>query len=118
MHVCLKHMKSCIPFRIVRLNSPNLNYLVIFGSYIMNVSIFFRIMPGTGYALNAARCYVSTLHAVYNVDSFNCLLQLDTLLNTIGYCLIYGAVLAKMARIHYIFHNPTAAKKVKSFVYR
>ncbi len=30
----------------------------------------------------------------------------------IGYSLCYGTVLAKMYRIYYIFHNPTAKKAV------
>ncbi len=52
------HFYTC---RVVRLNSPNLNYLIIIGSYIMNVAIFFRLMPSTDIIVNAARCNVSSL---------------------------------------------------------
>ncbi len=45
--------------RVIRLNSPNINYVIIIGSYIMNVSIFFRVMPSTDPIITLARCYVS-----------------------------------------------------------
>ena len=38
-------------------------------------------------------------------------LQLETILDSFGYTLIFGPILAKMLRIYYIFHNPTPKKK-------
>ena len=35
----------------------------------------------------------------------DCVLQLDSWLTAIGYSLCYGTILAKMARVYYIFNN-------------
>ena len=45
--------------RIVRLTSPNLNYFIIVGSYIMYFSIFIRLMPSGDVTVNYVRCNVS-----------------------------------------------------------
>ena len=45
--------------RIVRLTSPNLNYFIIAGSYIMYISIFIRLMPSGDETVNYVRCNVS-----------------------------------------------------------
>ena len=36
-------------------------------------------------------------------------------MNCFGYTLIFGPILAKMWRIHNIFHNPTSKKKVSHY---
>ena len=45
--------------RVIRLTSPNLNYFIIAGSYIMYTSIFIRLMPSTTETVNYFRCNVS-----------------------------------------------------------
>ena len=49
-------------FRIVRLTSPNLNYFIIAGSYIMYSSIFMRLIPSGDETVNHVRCNVSRLY--------------------------------------------------------
>ena len=44
--------------RIVRLTSPNLNYFIIVGCFIMYASIFIRLMPSTDEVVNFVRCNV------------------------------------------------------------
>ena len=45
--------------RVVRLTSPNLNYFIIMGSYIMYSSIFIRLMLSDDETVNYVRCNVS-----------------------------------------------------------
>ena len=46
-------------YRVVKLTSPNINYFVIVGAYLLYLHIFFRVLPSTSYAVNSARCIVS-----------------------------------------------------------
>ncbi len=131
MHVRI----SCIFFycRVVKLTSPNINYFVIIGAYIQYTSIFFRVLPSTDPDVNLATCLVSTVmivlmekHPVLKdrlVLWLQSLLwrmkyvfmfpsQITSMLVIAGYCFGYGAILAKMGRIYYIFNNPTTNKKV------
>ncbi|XP_064383155.1 gamma-aminobutyric acid type B receptor subunit 2-like [Halichondria panicea] len=78
--------------RIVKLTSPNLNYFLIAGTYIMYAAVFLQLISSTVYDINYARCIMDAL--VYNI----------------GYCMAFGVILAKMGRINYIFNNPTASK--------
>ena len=45
--------------RIIRLNSPNLNYLMISGSIMIFVSDFFFVIPTIDSAFMVATCIVS-----------------------------------------------------------
>ena len=40
------------------------------------------------------------------------IIQADSVFNTVGYSLVFSAILVKMGRVYYIFHNPSLAKKV------
>ena len=51
------HM-SLIAFRIVQMTSPNLNYFIIVGSYILYASVFVRLIPSTDKTVNYVRCNV------------------------------------------------------------
>lgn len=79
--------------KVVKLTSPNINYFIIIAFYLIFLSIFFRVLPGTSLALNTTRCVMYTL------------------LGKVGYSFAFGAIVAKMARIYYIFSNPTVNKK-------
>ncbi len=39
-------------------------------------------------------------------------MQLQTIMNSVGYVLVFAPVLVKMWRVYYIFHNPSPNKKV------
>ena len=58
--------------------------------------------------------YTSTKVCIVNVLL---LLQLQNWLNTIGYTLAFGTILAKMFRVYYIFNNPSPSKKVNKHTY-
>ena len=53
-------------YRIVKLTSPNLNYIVIVGAIFMYGSVFSRMLPNTDQASLDVRCYVS----VYWMDGW------------------------------------------------
>ena len=82
------------PSRLIRLSSPNLNYLIGAGAIILYVDIYLFIIPTTNPQTVAALC-----------NSTPWLIAL-------GYSLCYGTILAKMVRMYYIFGNPTPKKKV------
>jgi len=75
------------------LSSPNLNYLIGGGAIILYIDIYFFIIPTANPYAVAALC------------------NLTPWLTALGYSLCYGTILAKMARVYYIFHNPVALKK-------
>ena len=52
--------------RVVRLTSPNLNYFIIAGSYIMYATTFIRLIRSTDFTANYVRCNVSLLRKTIN----------------------------------------------------
>lgn len=46
-------------YRVVRLTSPNLNYFIIAGCYIMYATTFIRLIRSTDFTANYVRCNVS-----------------------------------------------------------
>lgn len=57
--ILTKHYTIMCFHRIIRLTSPNLNYFIIAGCFIMYASIFIRLMPSTDKIVNYVRCNVS-----------------------------------------------------------
>ncbi|XP_064391124.1 gamma-aminobutyric acid type B receptor subunit 2-like [Halichondria panicea] len=91
--VCLLFNFTQRKKRVVKLTSPNINYFIIMGAYCHYISIYLRVLPSTDYTFTFVRCFiVSTI-------------------NTIGYSLAFSAILVKMGRVYYIFHNPSLGKK-------
>ncbi len=80
-------------FRLIKLASAKLNYLIGVGAIILYLDTFFFVIPTTSPGVVTAFC------------------NLTPWLTAIGYSLCYGTILAKMARVYYIFHNPTANKR-------
>ena len=77
------------------MSSPNLNYLIGGGAIILYIDIYFFIIPTANPYAVAALC------------------NLTPWLTALGYSLCYGTILAKMARVYYIFSNPAPLKKKK-----
>lgn len=50
---------TCSFFRIVRLTSPNLNYLIVIGAILTYCTIFVYLIPTTNPDVYKIRCYVS-----------------------------------------------------------
>ena len=83
-------------FRLIRLASAKLNILIGVGAIILYVDLYFFVIPVT------------------NKDVVSVFCNLTPWLTAIGYSLCYGTILVKMARVYYIFSNPSAKKKVSS----
>ena len=57
---------------------------------------------------------------IYNVEilnDFKIFFQVGYWLAMVGYAISFSAVLAKMWRVYYIFHNPTTNKRVSLNMY-
>ncbi|XP_064388320.1 gamma-aminobutyric acid type B receptor subunit 2-like [Halichondria panicea] len=79
--------------KIVRLTSPNLNYLIIIGCLFIYISVYWYLIPSTN----------------TDVVLTSCCFQIGFLGS--GYFLLMGTIVAKLWRIYYIFRNPDSAKK-------
>ena len=83
----------CPPSRLIRMSSPNLNYLIGGGAIILYMDIYFFVTPTTDQQTVTALC------------------NFTPWLTALGYSLCYGTILAKMVRVYYIFDKPTPQKK-------
>ena len=75
-------------FRLIKLSSPNLNYLIGAGAIILYVDIYLLVVPTTDQPTVQVLCSVTPW------------------LTAIGYSLCYGTIVAKMVRVYLIFNNP------------
>ena len=82
-----------LPSRLIRLSSPNLNYLIGGGAIILYVNTSFFVIPTTDPQVVVALC------------------NLTPWLTALGYSLCYGTVFVKMVRVYFIFDKPTLQKK-------
>ena len=78
--------------------SNKLNYLIGIGAIILYIDLLFFVIPTTNPAVVSVFC------------------NLTPWLTAIGYSLCYGTILAKMARVYYIFNNPSPKKKVSNLL--
>ena len=79
---------------MVRLTSPNLNYLIVIGALFIYLSVVFLVMPYLEQQLSTVYC------------------NLHQWLFSFGNTLCFAVVLAKMGRVYYIFSDPTPNRKV------
>ena len=80
--------------RLLKMASSKLNYVIGIGAIILYLDTFFFVIPSTDPSVVSVLCNVAPW------------------LTAIGYSLCYGTILAKMARVYYIFNNPSPNKKV------
>lgn len=78
----------CVFFRLIKLSSPNLNYIIGAGAITLYVDIYFLVVPTTAQL------------------SVQVLCSLTPWLTAIGYSLCYGTIVAKMLRVYFIFNDP------------
>ena len=90
-------LSHLVLFRLIKLASRKLNYLIGIGAIILYINTIFSVIPST------------------NPDVVRVLCNLTPWLTAIGYSLCYGTILAKMARVYYIFNNPSTYKKVAHY---
>jgi len=81
--------------KLIRLTSPNLNYLIGFGVIVFNMAVYFFVYPQVPH---------SALLVICNIRSW---------FASLGYSLCFGTINAKMWRVYYIFHNPKPSKMKK-----
>ena len=79
--------------RLIKLASTKLNYLIGIGAIILYLDIIIFVIPSTNHYVVTAIC------------------NLTPWLAAIGYSLCYGTILTKMARVYYIFQDPSSTKK-------
>ena len=84
----------CLSYRLIRLSSPNLNYLIGVGAIILYMNTYFFIIPTTNPKAVVALC------------------NLTPWLTALGYSFCYGTILAKMVRVYHIFDKPTPQQKM------
>ena len=78
----------------MKLSSPQVNYLIVIGAIILYLNVVALVIPTSDPVAVTVLC------------------TLRPWLIASGYSLCYGTMLAKMARVYYIFNNPTPKKKV------
>lgn len=78
---------------LIRLTSPNLNYLIGSGAIVLYVAIILTVIPARSAVFAGVLC------------------NLRVWLTGFGLSLCYGTILVKMWRVYYIFSNPSAQKK-------
>jgi gamma-aminobutyric acid type B receptor len=81
-------------YRLIKLVSSQLNYLIGVGAIILYLNSVLLVIPSIDPNVVTILCNITP-----------CLMA-------IGFSLCYGTILAKMTRVYYIFNNPTANKKV------
>ena len=79
-------------YRLVRLTSPNLNYLIGSGAILLYLAIIVTVLPAKSAVFAGVLC------------------NLRVWLTGFGYSLCYGTILVKMWRVYYIFSNPFAQR--------
>ena len=82
-------------YRLVKIASVKLNYLIGIGAIILYIDVIVQVIP------------------TKDPDVVNVFCNLTPWLTAIGYSLSYGTILAKMARIYYIFIDSFAKKTVR-----
>ena len=83
-------------YRLIRLSSPNLNYLIGSGAILLYLAIIVTVLPADTAVFSSVVC------------------NLRVWLTGFGYSLCYGTILVKMWRVYYIFSNPSTLKKAVS----
>jgi gamma-aminobutyric acid type B receptor len=81
---------------LIRLSSPNLNYLIGSGAILLYLAIIVTVLPADTAVFSSVVC------------------NLRVWLTGFGYSLCYGTILVKMWRVYYIFSNPSTLKKAVS----
>ena len=118
MHAQNHMIKFTYILRLIRLTSPNLNYLIVVGAIILYIDISVSVAPTTDLKVVAILCNVSS-NIVHMYGEYRCTykcsylcIQLAPWLNAIGYSLCFGTIVVKMFRVYYIFNSPTPTKKI------
>lgn len=91
--VCLTFNVVFRERKIVKLTSPKLNYVVLFGAFLLYTSVYFYVLSSTDEFTSTLYCHIRAW------------------LQPVGYMFCFGTIMFKMWRVYYIFHNPSAKKK-------
>eukprot|EP00731_Ephydatia_muelleri_P021194 Em0013g921a len=91
--ICFIFMAVFRERKLIRLTSPNINYITCGGCMVLYTSIFFLAIQSTDETITTAICNVRIW------------------LWAIGYSVAFGPVLGKMYRVYYVFNNPKPKRK-------
>ena len=58
-------MHFVINFRLIRLSSPNLNYLIVIGAIVLYVDVYLYVIPTESESSAVAICHVRQLYIIY-----------------------------------------------------
>ena len=105
--------------RVVKLTSPNLNYVIVFGAIMLLIGNIFLPFPSRNITLISIFCTVSilellsvTLIIIIILHCHTALVQMARIFLSIGYDICFVVALVKTVRVAYIFRNVTPNKKV------
>ncbi len=111
---------------MIRLTSPNLNYIIGVGAILLYVDVYLTVVPTKDKDTVTVLCNVSMLLLLLTfvvvvkraiahlyVLILN-IVQMTPWLTSLGYSLCFGTMLVKMARVYYIFNHPHVAKPSKA----
>ena len=98
--------------RLIRLSSPNLNYLIGLGAIVLYLNIITLVIPTTNTHFAAVLCNVRTAYNYVDVLCLLCHNQINPWLISLGYSFCYGTIIIKMIRVWVIFNNPMQMKTV------
>ncbi|XP_019855011.1 PREDICTED: gamma-aminobutyric acid type B receptor subunit 2-like [Amphimedon queenslandica] len=82
--------------KIVKLNSPNLNYIIITGVTVMMVGLTFYYLP------------------LQSKPALRVICTIRRICSTLGHFVAFTVALVKTWRVHYIFRSPSMKKKAPS----
>jgi gamma-aminobutyric acid type B receptor len=91
--VCLVFNTLFRQRKLIRLSSPNLNYIICVGAIILYLDMILLVIPSTDRMVVSVLC------------------NLNPWFTSIGYSLCYGTIVVKMFRVYYIYSNPSPRKK-------
>ena len=118
-------------FRLIRLTSPNLNYIIVAGALCFYASVYFLLWPPNvpkdtvkGFCNVRTACFVCMYVCLYMYaciknwiyQSLFHIFQVSLWLAIIAFSLSFGTINAKMWRVYLICHKPKPTmKKTVSF---
>ena len=104
--------------RVFHLTSPNMNYFILFGSYLIFVAPFLEIPFYSNdlqvWTVNCiVSCHVTSSCSIWCSFNYECIhtTQVAQFTNHIGYSLIIGTILAKLCHTYYTYHDPEKTNK-------
>lgn len=101
--------------RVIKLTSPNLNYVIVFGAVMLLIGNIFLPFPSQNLTLIATFCVVSMHNCTLPISVQRVIytaMQIARVFLSIGYDICFVVALVKTVRVAYIFKSVSPTKKV------